>query len=391
MTTRTLLLDTLDQKYAIEGRSYYARGLVSANPADWIELHGNFLFSQPRTETDYRASAAGVFGESNPPRFFEAINESLIAAAKQPHVSGAFSVELRPAARLRLLESFLTDRYHTASRLGLGATDRLELNYNQNQFDVLVDALPSLTLRGGHRYVFGDARTRAPGLSFGLPLQNTDLERNVLLAGLAYRPAARLSVHVDSEAGWSNNVYFRTSLRDYQRIRARATFQALASLALTANFGLLNNDSPTPGGGYLVRSRDAGLSVAWTPAAGKRVRLIGDYVRSTFRSEIDYLVPQELSRELSRYRDYAHQATALVDVAIPAIGGRAPRLSAGGSLFHTSGSRPTRYYQPLARFTAPIARHLEANFEWRWYAMSEAFYVFEGFRAHQLIFSLRIL
>jgi hypothetical protein len=44
---------------------------------------------------------------------------------------------------------------------------------------------------------------------------------------------------------------------------------------------------------------------------------VGEYTRSTLYSNIGYLEPEYLSPETSLYRDNAHNASALVDLALP--------------------------------------------------------------------------
>jgi hypothetical protein len=91
------------------------------------------------------------------------------------------------------------------------------------------------------------------------------------------------------------------------------------------------------------------------------------------------------------YRENGHSATFLVDAGVPIRGQKwAPRISAGGSLYHSSGSRPTHYYQPVARISAPIVKHMEWNAEWRWWAMNEPYFRLENFRNHQMMFSVRM-
>ena len=81
------------------------------------------------------------------------------------------------------------------------------------------------------------------------------------------------------------------------------------------------------------------------------------------------------------YHENAHTGTALIGVKW---------VSAGGSLFVSSGSRPTQYYQPLARVSIPIYKHVSWNGEWRYYGFAEPFYQLEGFRSNQLMISLRL-
>lgn len=78
----------------------------------------------------------------------------------------------------------------------------------------------------------------------------------------------------------------------------------------------------------------------------------------------------------SIYKENPHALTAVVSVEW---------FMFGGSLFTTSGSRPTQYYQPLARFSLLLNKYAWWNTEWRWYSMSEAFYAFEDSRSNQLM------
>jgi len=88
------------------------------------------------------------------------------------------------------------------------------------------------------------------------------------------------------------------------------------------------------------------------------------------------------------YHDVAHQATSAVDIVLP--GARGGKLTAGGSLFITRGSRPTRYYQPLAKFSVPLHKNILWNAEWQYYGFGEQFYYFEAFRAHAFMTGLRL-
>ncbi len=67
----------------------------------------------------------------------------------------------------------------------------------------------------------------------------------------------------------------------------------------------------------------------------------------------------------------------------------APKLTAGGSLFISSGSRPTSYYLPLATLWVPVGKKLSWFAEWRYYGYGEAFYLYEGFRANLVTTGLR--
>jgi hypothetical protein len=154
-------------------------------------------------------------------------------------------------------------------------------------------------------------------------------------------------------------------------MRARARYQVAHTLALQASFSLLNNQNPTAGINYNFLSRQNSLSAVWTPS--KRMSILGEYTRSTLYSYIGYLEPEYLSPETSLYRDNAHNASALVDLALPGYAKLAPHLTFGGSLFLSSGSRPTMYYEPLARLSLPVYKGLLWKSEYRYYGYSVSF------------------
>jgi hypothetical protein len=97
------------------------------------------------------------------------------------------------------------------------------------------------------------------------------------------------------------------------------------------------------------------------------------------------LQPQE-----SIDRENAHTATALWNLKLPQVRGIAPKITAGGSLFISSGSRPTKYYQPTATVWVPIRKHLNGFAGWRYYGFGEPFYTYEDFHAHTITVGVRV-
>ena len=108
------------------------------------------------------------------------------------------------------------------------------------------------------------------------------------------------------------------------------------------------------------------------------------------RSNINFLLLPFLSPAVSVYRENAHTATSTIDLALPAIARIAPKLSLGGSLFVSAGTRSSRYYQPLGRLSLPLQKHVSWNTEWRWYGFGEQFYLYEGFRAHTFMTGIKV-
>ncbi len=150
--------------------------MVQGRPWERLSVSGQFLYSQPSIEVNYQEEAAGdLFALRALTPFTNQLGSSL-ADANRPHSSGSWSTEVRPIGRLRVVQSWYTDRFHISAgafssqmrntgREGeteLQAVDLLVLNYNQHQLDVIYDVGDRVTLRGGHSYVWGDA----PGAGF---------------------------------------------------------------------------------------------------------------------------------------------------------------------------------------------------------------------------------
>jgi hypothetical protein len=228
----------------------------------------------------------------------------------------------------------------------------------------------------------------AGSLSQSGPFTSGELHRNIGLAGISYRPVQKLWLNLDYEGSSSDHVYFRTDLNEYHRVRSRAKYQVLSSLILQANFNILQNENPAPDIRYNFETRDNSLSMLWTPAGGKYVSVMAEYNRQTVSSDIRYLDLPFFTPATSTYRERANIATSAVDLTPPRLKGA--KLTVGGSLFIESGTRPTRYFQPLARLSLPLYKHVYWNSEWQYYGFGERFYLYEGFRTHVFMTGLRL-
>jgi hypothetical protein len=398
---QTINLGSLYQSYRIHGTSAFSRVLLTARPTDWMNVYGQFLYSEPKNTVNYSEIATGRLYDSTSAAFFPGLYNIAQGNAIQPHVSGNAGVEIR-WKRLRILESLTTDRQHD-SAFGLflpqlyqnflsapssTTTPRQVIRYNQVETNVFFDLTSKLTIRGGHRYYRGDVTVMAGNLSQTGPSVAGEMNRQVGLAGLSYRPSTKVSFNADYEGASSDHIYVRTDLNEYHKARARAKWQATASLLFQANFRILDNQNPAPDIRFDYRSRDASASVFWTPAGGKRISFTGEYDRSSWNSDIRYLDLPFLTPATSSYRDIAHTATAAMDIALPGV--KNAKLTAGGSLFISRGSRPTQYYQPLGRLALPLHKNLSWNTEWQYYGFGEQFYLFEGFRTHIFMTGLRL-
>lgn len=366
-----LRLDSLDLRYRIRGTGYYSKLVASLNPARWLDVSGSYLYSRPSNDVDYNELAGG--------RLVATQNGAFSSTSRLPHSSGWLSAEVRPHERLRIVESWLTDRLNNSF-------DPLRWNWSRQQLEGFVDVAKGLTLRGGHRYEWADASARVPKL--GGPAATT-LRRQVGLAGARFQAGLGLVANADAEIGRSSNAFFRTSTRDYLRLRGQVRMQPLKTLSLTGNWSVFDNSNPSPLGQYDWLSRSTGATASWLPKGGSRFSLWGSYTRASVSSSIPYLVPQSFSRAQSVYRERSHTVTALAE-----FGGKRLRLGAGGSAFTADGTRPTRFYEPVGRVVATLSPRLSAKTEWRYHGFAEPGFLYdtrlgpEGFRAHLWVMAL---
>lgn len=400
----TLSLNNLLAAYGVRGTSVYSKGLMTASPASWIDLYGQFLYSQPDSNVHYQHAATGNLFAQDQLLFYTGEAYLLTAAGKLPHTTASFGAEIRPLHRLRIVESWMTDRMHSAgsstSTLALsgpGVSEQtaallassLANNYNQQEIDAFFDATSKLTFRGGYRYVWGDANYAVLPAEGLVSSDQGKLRRHVALGSVSFRPNHKLWISGNIEGASSSGVYFRTSLYNYQQFRAQVRYEISSSLNVAADFSLLNNQNPTAGIKYDYLARQESFSLFWSPGGGKVWSVEGSYTRSDLRSDIGYLSPQDFQSQTSSYRDNSNTATALLNAKLPSRAPFALKMTAGGSLFVSSGSRPTRYYQPLASLWLPLGKHVNWFAEWRYYGYGETFYLYEGFRSHLVTTGLR--
>lgn len=392
---QTLSLSALNELYHVRADSIYSKASFGANPFSWVSVSGQFVYAKQRVDVNYKENSAGNFYYTALAQFYNTGQDLLTGSANMPHPSGNVNIELWPWNRIRIVEFWTTDRLHNASSDLLAqmllfpggalnpatlSSARLEENYSQQEIDLLYDITSRITARAGYRYVWGDALLTAPAI-VGFPFESGHLSENVGIAGFSYRATQKTRLNTDYEVSRSNDAYFRTSLRNYTKFLVRGSHDLTPSLRLAVDYSLLSNSNPDPAIKYDFSSHAGSISLNWLPKGGKWLTALLDYTRSNVQSSILYLLPAARTQETSMYHENAHTGTALIGVKW---------FSAGGSLFVSSGSRPTHYYQPLARVSIPIYKHVSWNGEWRYYGFAEPFYQLEGFRSNQLMISLRL-
>lgn len=402
---QTLDLTSLSEAYGVRGHSVYEDASFNANPLSWIDLYGTFLYSEPVSNVNFLGFDAGNQVLLSQILFYTGQQDLIAALSKQPHTSANLGAEIRPLSRLRLIPSWFTDRMHTtgssAEQQTLAAaggsvpissllSSTLFSNINQVEMNVIYDLPKRMTLRGGYRYVWGNANDGTLPLAGLTGFEQGKIRTNVALVGVAWHPIQNAWVNLDFEDGSSGSTYFRTSLYNYQKARVRGRHQISPSFSVSASATVLNNENPTPGINYSFLTHQESASLNYIPAGGKHWDFEGAYTRSTLRSDISYLDPEFLIPELSHYRDNTHTVSALFDLNLPGWLGLKTKLTLGGSAFLASGNNPTTFYQPTAKLAMDLHKHVAWISEWRYYGFGEAFYLYQGFRAEMFMTGLRL-
>ncbi|MGB9610060.1 MAG: hypothetical protein ACPL7M_03735 [Bryobacteraceae bacterium] len=403
-----LLLTQGSQLYRVRGEAEHTRALVTTSPFHWLDLSGSFIRSRPKTYSELNQLVRGKVVDPNDPLLvLLGTTDYFFGNATMPHISGSAAAEARLGQRIRIRESWETDRFHTTgintlrslqllsptatAALTLTDGERLEVNRHRQQIEAIWDVSKQLTIRGGHRYEWGRSLMKASTYTQGAPYDRLEMERQGGVFGFVLRPLQRVSLNGDMEFIDGIKTYYRTGLYDHTRLRFQTRFQLPKNLFFNANYNRLTNENPNPDVRYWYEAEAISGSLQWLPGGGKNVAVIAEYQRSKVRSDINFLYPLGLFPVASNYRDYAHTGTMLVDLRLPLAPRYSGRLSAGGSFVTTSGVRPTDYYQPQGRLVLPVTGKMEFFSEYRYFGLSQTIYVFEGFRTHMYMGGVRLL
>jgi hypothetical protein len=383
----TIVLGHLLEKYRGSGSGPFTRGFFQAQPLQQLALSGHFVYSRPELEVAHELNAEGSFQDPATLRPFTTLVEQSFADANQPHTSGTFSAEFRPHPRWRLRYNWFSDDFEisgasrTAAMLEPVSSPRTHLNlhYDQSETEISGDIGRALTVRAGHRYVRSDTDLPPADLIFPETMNNPRIRRNVALAGATFSFwKGRARLNGDFEGSPGGETYFRTGLQDYRKLALQGRLRITDALQVTGLWKTLSNDNV----GIDFQSRQAAVTVEWTPNQSRRTILVGTYSRETIDSTSVFIDPTFFRRDISIYSDRGHHGSAYADVRL--MGGVV--LHAGGAFSWSEGTRPTRYYVPRARLIAPATKRLDIVGEWHWYSYSSI----EAFRAHDLSVGTRI-
>ena len=380
---RRLNLEDLDQQYRVRGRDRFARARFEARPLEPLTVFGQFSFSQPSVDVDYTQAAGGDFVLLRNLAFFTGESVTSTADAAWPHPSGSIGVEYRPIPGLRLTESVWFDRFHisgssvserTLSTDGVegpelveGRTERLESQLTRHRFDISYDAAPELSLHGSHSYL--KATALSPGSALSDP-SRPSAASNTVSAGATARFRDRLDVRADIEVASKDDVFYRSDQRQFHKFRLRVRYRLADNLTFRGSGLLWTNTNDIPDIDLEQRNRNIAANLLFVPSEGPVELIQAGYSRSTYSSDVGFLIPQTFRSDESAYRDRAHTGN------LAALLRPHPRLGVqlGGNLFISSDenedgsrTRPTRFYDAHSRVEVRIHRSVDWTAGWHWY------------------------
>ena len=197
----------------------------------------------------------------------------------------------------------------------------------------------------------------------------------------------------DAEVATSTGAYFRTSLYNYQKVRAQGRYQVVNSLNLAVDFTLLNNQNPTPGVNFDAKANQESPLFVLGPGGGETLGTAG--VLWPFLSAVEHWLSfaagpdaadLALHRQFPHRHGAVHRESAGSDAGRPRQRPRSRRADPSSVL--REAARPV-IINPLAKAMVPIAKNVNWVSEWRYYGYGEAFYLYEGFRTHLVTTGLR--
>jgi len=355
----------------------------------------------------YSDSAKGNFALLSQLLFYSGQTNLGTGAANQPHTSRQRRVRVAAVSPAGASSNRgMTDRYYdTASPVafppgtitavlstippavtGLGFLDTPRPNYTQvaqlqpvSRPDVLFDLTSKLTLRGGLPARMGRRHgpRRAAQASRAL-WASGQLSRNVGLAGLTFRAAQKLSVNLDTRAPRATAVYFRTSLNDYYKLRARGALPGGCVAHVAGQFPGVEQSKP--GRVHFntnFESRDNSLAVLLDSRRRQAHHSDGRVrpLQPRFQHPITWGC--SWGPAVSNYRENAHTASSTIDFALA----RLRRLERPShrwriAISYPPAAGPRATTKPLMRLSLPLQKHVYWNTEWKYYGYGEQFYLY---------------
>ena len=114
MFGQTTNLTNLLAAYGVSRDQHLQQGAVYGQATPWLDLYGQFLYSQPDTNVHYQQTDAGNLLLQSQLLFYTSQQYVCLRRGQAAPHQGSFGAEIRPLQRVRIVESWLTDRLHDA-------------------------------------------------------------------------------------------------------------------------------------------------------------------------------------------------------------------------------------------------------------------------------------
>jgi len=406
VTGQTLDLTALLAGYGVRGHSNYTKAIITSSPFSWFDIYAQAMYTVPLANVNYQQYDTGNQVVLSQLLFYTGEQYLVSSTTRFPHTTANVGWEIRPHRRVRILQSWLTDRMtntgsanqsDTVASAGSAASQTIaaldsSLAYHNSQAEtnILFDAGHGLTIRAGYRYVWGTANDAVLPQNGLLTLEQDGLRRNVEMGTISWHSYRhpQLFLSGEAEVGESGGTYFRTSLYNYQRIRTMGRFSFWKRWQVSGDFRIMNNHNPLAGDSYKFVTHQESLTLIYTPRS-KVFNADVTYEHCGYHSNVEFLVPESLTPGDSAFNENCHRISGMLNSSITGFHKRTITLEAGGAAVLTSGTNPTTYYQPTAKMMAPVAKNVALFAEWRYYGFGEAFYQFQSFRANLMTVGLR--
>jgi hypothetical protein len=375
---------------AVNGRFSYADG------------RGNFIL-------DETAAGTGLAGTEN--RLVFATGDG-----QRPVGAGDLNVSYFPGDRVTITNSTSVSDSRVSGNnyyeeLDLGNLTSAVVNFQflgirliTNSTDAHYHASKKLDLFAGFRYADRQIRSIQSTSSPGIPFANTLYSQYDLVhagvAGLNWKIANPLQLHLSAEIGRNDNPFFPVSEKNYQALDARVQYRH-KSLAASGGYKEYYNNNPVALTSYNAHSRTYFANASWVAASWFAIDASYTKLHLDTAGGVAFFAASALETGESIYISNIHAANLGARIALRKradlyLGyaltrdtgdGRSGLEAAGtaGALLYNVQTFPLTYESPLARISIRINSKVRWNAGYQYYGYREAlalYPILQNYHAH---------
>ena len=375
---------------AVNGRFSYAEG------------HGNFIL-------DETAAGAGLVGTEN----------RLVFAAgdgERPAGTGDLNVSYFPTDRITITNSTSASDSRVSGNnyyeeLDLGNLTSSVINFQflgirliTNSTDAHFHVNKKLDLFAGFRYANREIRsiqsTSSPGVPFANTLYSQYDHVHAGVAGLNWKIATPLQLHLSAEIGRNDNPFFPVSEKNYQTLDARVQYRR-KSFLVSGGYREYYNNNPVALSSYSSHSRTSFVNASWVPSAWFSVDASYTKLHLDTAGGVAFFAASTLQTGESIYISNIHAVNLGARLALGKRAdlyfgyvltrdtgdGRSSLETTGtvASLLYNVQTYPLTYGAPLARISIRINNKIRWNAGYQYYGYREAlglYSILQNYHAH---------